>query len=347
MRQPATAVTLFAVAMFVSALLTALARRYAMQRRLLDMPGQRRSHTTATPRGGGIGPVLAMLAGGAWLVSMQPAQTRPLAGCMLGIMMVAAIGWLDDHRPLSAWLRLTVHLLAALVAALAMLGVPTTPTQMLLLAIAIAWIVGLTNAWNFMDGIDGLATTQAVLASACVLVGGLVHVWLDSAWSAFALLVVAALLGFLPFNFPRARIFLGDIGSGALGFVIACLLLRAVASGGMAWPLVLLPVSASLIDAGLTLARRIVQGRTWWRPHREHLYQWLVRGEVSHARATLIYAAWTLVACVTAVAFGNLGARQSAGISVVALLSAALLWSWARKRLWINAKTSNSRIGRR
>ena len=347
MRNPAIALSLFAIVAFVSAVMTALARRYALRRELLDTPGHRRSHTIATPRGGGIGPVLTIVAGGALLVLKHPGHAPALAACLAGLTAVAAIGWLDDHRALSAWLRLLVHLAAALVAALALLGVPATPAQMVLLAIAIVWIVGLTNAWNFMDGIDGLATTQALLVTLCVFGGGLLHAWLDPAWNTFALILAGALFGFLPFNFPRARIFLGDVGSGALGFVIACLLLRAIASGGMPWPLALLPVSAFLIDSGLTLAKRVVQGKAWWRPHREHLYQWLVRGGVSHAKVTWIYALWTLASCLATLACGVLTAIQSAGISVAALLSTALLWGWARKRLWINAKTSNSGIVRR
>lgn len=342
----AFAATLCAAAAFVSAALTALARRYALSRQLLDMPGHRRSHRMATPRGGGIAPFAATLTGGALLVSMHP-QARALGFCLVATTAVAVIGWLDDHRPLSGALRLSVHAVAALTAALAVLGTPATATQAMLLALSVCWIVSLVNAWNFMDGIDGLATTQAVLVAVCVFAGGLLYAWLDSAWSGFALVFAGALLGFLPFNYPRARIFLGDVGSGALGFVIACLLLRAVASGGMPWPLALLPVSAFLVDSGLTLAKRVVQSRAWWRPHREHLYQWLVRSGITHAKATMAYALWTLASCLIVLAFGTLTARRSAGISVAALLSTVLLWIGARKRLWINAKTSDTGIRHR
>jgi UDP-N-acetylmuramyl pentapeptide phosphotransferase/UDP-N-acetylglucosamine-1-phosphate transferase len=337
---PASAVAMFAVAVVVSAILTALGRRYALRRQLLDMPGQRRSHARTTPRGGGVGPILTILVGGGLLVLMHPAQTHVLGGCLLGMLAVAVVGWLDDHRARSAWLRLAVHIAAASVAAVALLGVPVTLQQGLLLALAIFWIASLINAWNFMDGIDGLAATQAVLAATCVLVGGLLYAWLDPAWIAFALVFAGALLGFLPFNFPRARIFLGDVGSGALGFAIACLLLRAIVSDGMSWPVALLPVSAFLVDAGLTLIKRIVQGSAWWRPHREHLYQWLVRRGISHSQVTLAYGLWTLAVCMLALAIADLAAGMSACIVVAALLSAIVLWNCIRKRLWINARTS-------
>ena len=262
--------------------------------------------------------------------------------CLIGTMLVAGIGWLDDHRALPASLRLSVHIAAAFLAAVALLGVPATLQQTLLLGLAVFWIASLVNAWNFMDGIDGLATTQAVLAAVCILAGGLLHAWFDAAWAAFALLFSGALLGFLPFNFPRARIFLGDVGSGALGFAIACLLLRAIASGGMPWPLGLLPVSAFLVDAGLTLGNRIAHGSAWWRPHREHLYQWLVRRGVPHSRVTLAYGAWTLATCMLTLAIVDSAAGMSAGVVFAALLSAIVLWNCIRKRLWMNARGSNA-----
>jgi UDP-N-acetylmuramyl pentapeptide phosphotransferase/UDP-N-acetylglucosamine-1-phosphate transferase len=290
---------------------------------------------------------VTILAGGMLLVLAYPGQASAIGACLCGLVAVAAVGWLDDHRPLSAWPRLLVHLMAALVAALVLLGVPATATQLLLVAFAMAWIVGLTNAWNFMDGINGLATIQAVLAMACIFCGGLLYAWIDPAWSAFALIIAGATLGFLPFNFPHARIFLGDVGSCSLGFVLACVLLRAIVSGGMPWWLALLPVSAFLVDAGLTLGKRVLQGRAWWRPHREHLYQWMVREGTSHATVAMIYGSWTLAISLAALVFGGLDASQSAGISAAALLSAAVLWGWARKRLWINARTSNARIGSR
>jgi UDP-N-acetylmuramyl pentapeptide phosphotransferase/UDP-N-acetylglucosamine-1-phosphate transferase len=338
----ASAAWMFAVAVVVSAILTALARDYALRLRLLDMPGQRRSHAIATPRGGGIGPILTTVAGGMFLVSTH-SRAYALGACLIGTTVVAAIGWLDDHRALPAWLRLSVHVIAALGAAIALLGVPATLQQTLLVALAVAWITSLINAWNFMDGIDGLATTQAILVAMCMLAGGLLHAWLDTAWVAFALWFAGALFGFLPFNFPRATIFLGDVGSGALGFVIACLLLRSIASNEMPWPVALLPVSAFLVDAGLTLFKRIANGSAWWRPHREHLYQWLVRREMAHSGVTLGYGLWTVVACALMLATGDLATGLSAGVVVAALLSAIVLWNCIRKRLWMDARGSKAR----
>ncbi len=330
---------LLCAAAAVSALLTAATRHYALRRNLLDAPGRRRSHAMPTPRGGGLGPVLTILVAGVIWLGIKHRLDTSFAGCLAGLSLVAAIGWLDDHRPLPASLRLPVHVAAAALAALGLLGMPSTPAQSGLLLIAIVWIAGLINAWNFMDGIDGIATTQAILVTACVLAGGALFAWLDACWLAAGWVALGALIGFLPFNFPRARIFLGDVGSGALGFVIACLLLRAIVSGGMQWPLALLPVSAFGIDAALTLGKRMGQLKAWWRPHREHLYQWLVRRGKSHRWVTIAYATWTLLACVLTLVAASAGAILSVWMTIAALSCACLLWLGARRRLGGRTRT--------
>ncbi len=322
----------------VSALLTAITRYYALRKNLLDAPGRRRSHVTPTPRGGGLGPVLTIvLAGAGYLIitraSQDPVTHVSIAACLTGLSLVAAIGWLDDHRPLPASIRLLVHLIAATVAALGLLGIPATLMQSALLLIAVVWITGLINAWNFMDGIDGIASIQAILIATCVVIGGVLFAWLDANWIAAGWIVLGALLGFLPFNFPRARIFLGDVGSGALGFVVACLLLRAIASGGLPWPLALVAVSAFGIDAALTLGKRVFQRKAWWQPHREHLYQWMVRRGRSHVMVTLIYAGWTLIACALILTVDRASPSVSAWSAVGALSFASLLWFGVRRRL--------------
>jgi UDP-N-acetylmuramyl pentapeptide phosphotransferase/UDP-N-acetylglucosamine-1-phosphate transferase len=327
--------TVFAAGAVATAALTELARRYALRRELLDHPGYRRSHTRTTPRGGGIAPVLALLAGGGVLLAIDPSSQADLGICLLGLASVAGIGWLDDHRPLPAWLRLLVHLLAAWAASLALIGMPQTTLQIGWIAIATIAVAGLVNAWNFMDGIDGLAASQAGLITIALVIGaGSAGWWLDGTWRGFGWLLLAAVLGFLPFNVPRARIFLGDVGSGALGFVVACLLLRAVVAGGLAWPLAVLLPSAFLIDAGLTLGLRVARGKRWWRPHREHLYQWLVRSGRSHVQVTSAYALWTVAVAAVAIM-----TRESGGvgvwISAGALLSGCLSWLWLRKCIWM------------
>ena len=233
----------------VGALGTWAARRYAMRRNLVDLPGERRSHAVATPRGGGIAIVASALIAFGWLVVFQLLPARTAALLATGLVLVAAIGWLDDHRPLSPWPRLAVHAGAAALVGIACVLSGRGGGSALF---AFATVMVLVNVWNFMDGIDGLAASQALLvATSWALLG-----WPEgSAWMLLA--VAAACLGFLPFNLPSARIFLGDVGSGSIGYLLAVGLLWLPPAASR-WPwLAWLPLSAFLVDAGLTLAMRV------------------------------------------------------------------------------------------
>ncbi len=291
------------------------ARRYALGRRLLDAPGERRSHSVPTPRGGGIAIVAGTVLAALFLAIQGPLPILLAFG--LGTGLVAAVGWVDDHRPLSPWLRLGVHALAAAVfaAVLAREGAGAA-------AVAVGFLAPLvlTNIWNFMDGIDGIAASQAVIVVLACLP------FLPDPHDALALALVAACMGFLPFNFPRARIFMGDVGSGALGFAIGALLALAVAAGGSegaAW--LLLPLAPFLVDAGLTLLRRMLRGERWWTPHVQHAYQVAAR-RFGHAPVTWAYA--LVAAAGMAIAwFCRDEPRSFMSFSLLAwYMSAAVLW---------------------
>ncbi|PPU96217.1 lipopolysaccharide biosynthesis protein [Xanthomonas populi] len=271
----------------VAALGTWLLRRYALHRRLLDQPGERRSHVVATPRGGGMAIVAAILLGCIAAAVFWPAARLMIGWFAVGLVLVAGVGWWDDHRSLSARLRFAIHLTAS-----ASLGVLVSQYTGDVLdgVISAAASVVLINVWNFMDGINGLAGSQAVLAAlafAFVLPCAL-------AWAGLA--VAASCLGFLPFNFPRARIFLGDGGSGALGYVLAGLLSLTVASGQVSWLISWLPLTAFLADAGFTLLSRMLAGQRWWEPHAQHVYQRLARKLETHVAVTSVYLAFSIVA---------------------------------------------------
>lgn len=275
----------------LGALGTWLARGYALRRRLVDQPGERRSHSEATPRGGGISIVMVLLAAMLALALHAPSHSVALALAAAGLALVAGIGWVDDHRPLSARLRLAVHGAAAALLCAALWRAGGAPLD---LAIAFAAVLVLVNVWNFMDGINGIATSQAALvAVACALFASTGPAF----WLGLAL--AAAACGFLPFNFPRARIFLGDVGSGALGYALAGLVAFASIGADPATRLlVAMPLLPFLLDASLTLLARIVRRERWWEPHTQHAYQAWARRR-GHARVTLAYAfAATLVASV-------------------------------------------------
>ncbi|MFZ5656880.1 MAG: lipopolysaccharide biosynthesis protein, partial [Pseudomonadota bacterium] len=299
----------------LSAAGTWFARRYALRRRLIDEPGARRSHAVATPRGGGAGPVLAVavLIAGLGLAGQWPGDWRWSLG---GLLAVAGIGAWDDHRSLGAGIRLATHLLAgaALAAGVGLWGEPVQGVAVVL-AVAVA-----ANVWNFMDGIDGIATTQAlIVALAAVGLG-------EGDASLRALAFALAFAAFVPFNFPRARIFLGDVGSGALGYALVLLALLVPARGAVPAALLLLfPAAAFLVDAAATLAMRMVQGERWWTPHTRHLYQAAAR-RFGHVAVTLAYAAWSLAGCLLA------WALQHRGMGLI--MASLALWYMAAAGLW-------------
>ena len=292
--------------------------RYAVWRELFDHPGERRSHTHATARGGGAAIVAVLLVAAVALALRYPSQQMLLGTFSLALTLVAGVGLVDDHRPLSPWLRLTAHIIAALLMALVLLD---ATGDWRIAAVALLAIMVLTNVWNFMDGINGLAASQAMMIAALLSTawsGGGSWIWMAAA-------LAAACAGFLPYNFPRARIFLGDVGSGSIGFAIAALVVVIGAEHEKSSWLLMLPLSAFLVDAGLTLLRRIIRREAWWRPHTQHAYQVWAR-RAGHTRVTLAYAAWTLGGSVLMLVGQNTPNAFMLGITVAWYISAGLVW---------------------
>ncbi|HBK00988.1 MAG TPA: lipopolysaccharide biosynthesis protein [Delftia acidovorans] len=327
--QPAWMVPGLLAVVLVAAWLTAMARGYALRRQLLDQPGERRSHAVATPRGGGIAIVASQLLACLCIGVLFPAAAATLAVFSAGLLLVAGIGWWDDHRPLPALPRLAVHVLAGLLLA----GLVWHWTGDAFRAASSALLaIGLINVWNFMDGIDGLAATQALLAALAYAL------LLPTPVAALALVLVAGVAGFLPFNFPRARIFMGDVGSGALGYLLAGLVALGLATRSAPLAVLLIPLSAFLVDAGLTLAGRILRGERWMEPHTQHLYQRWVKSGHSHVTVTLGYALFG----VAGIALTLVSHRLSSPWNQLA----AMAWGAVAAGLWFALRnTSNNREG--
>lgn len=323
---PMQTAILLVFAALASAGLCRLALGYAQRRGLLDEPGRRRSHSFSTPRGGGVGFVVVTAVLAPSLVPSMPLA----ASFSMGLLAVAGIGWWDDHRPLPAGIRFAVHLIAGAQFVWVMQGQPTGFEELLRFGLGVLWIAMLVNFWNFIDGINGLAALQAVIASG--LYAGLAQAAGLPGAALLMLVLAAAVMGFLPYNLPRARLFMGDVGSGALGFALGAFALMLLPTVQQPW-ILLLPVAAVLSDAGLTLLKRMALGRRWYAAHREHLYQWWVRSGASHVRVSLAYAAFSLLVILPAMilALEQPGWRLPIALAVYAL--AALIWLWGRARL--------------
>jgi UDP-N-acetylmuramyl pentapeptide phosphotransferase/UDP-N-acetylglucosamine-1-phosphate transferase len=293
---PAALVIVTISALILAACGTSAALVYARRFGLMDQPGKRRSHTQPTPRGGGVGIVAAALLVGvpAWYWLDAGVRWWQPAALAVGVLAVALIGWRDDHTPLPVVPRLGVQAGAAVLVALSALAPWAVPDPRLwwALVLLVPVLAGFVNAHNFMDGIDGILGQQGLF----VMLGyALLALWIDRVGCAgLAFATAAGCAGFLFFNAPPAKIFMGDVGSGALGLLIGATAAFLVqAKPGILWACLILP-SAFLVDSGLTLLRRVVGGQRWYAAHRQHLYQWLVRVNWTHARTDVVYMIWNL-----------------------------------------------------
>jgi UDP-N-acetylmuramyl pentapeptide phosphotransferase/UDP-N-acetylglucosamine-1-phosphate transferase len=253
--------------------LTGIARRWLQRRAILDHPGERTSHEGATPRGGGIALIPVVLF--AWIM-LALGGLAP--GAILGITALAAalalVSWFDDLSGLAFGWRLAAHVIAAALGASYLLG-PAPVFQGLLppladrIAVVLLW-TWFINLYNFMDGIDGITCVETIAIGLGVML--IAELAGDDAHAAMpALALTAGALGFLRWNWPRASIFLGDVGSVPLGFVTGWLLLLLATHGE--WAPALILALYYLADATATLLRRLLRGERFWQAHRSHFYQ--------------------------------------------------------------------------
>ena len=280
------------VALVVSAGVAWLVARNASRIGLIDVPNVRSSHETATPRGGGIGVVAGVLAGTLVLAALGIGPGLDLAVLLAGTLAMAALGAVDDRRSVPVRFRLLIQLAIATVV-VGVIGVferlplpqpLALPVGWLASPLAIAWLATVTNFYNFMDGIDGLAGGQAIASCAGVAL---------AAWSfgavQLALVLAVACLGFLLLNRPPARIFLGDVGSTSIGFAIAGLpLLASPDQRPMALFAVAVGLALFLLDPLETIVRLALSGHRIGIAHRAHSYQALAPSRDRHGRVSSV-----------------------------------------------------------
>jgi Fuc2NAc and GlcNAc transferase len=272
-------VGVFAVALLGAYGLTGWLLRHSFIRAVVDRPNARSSHSLPTPRGGGLSIVVVTTCGVLILAAAGLVPLRLAGPLVIGGLGAAAVGFCDDIRSVSVGVRMLTHVGAALLAA-CWLGGTGGVAGVLLRVLTVAWML---NLFNFMDGIDGLAASEGAFillgGAALALAGG-------SSMTGPALIAGAACLGFLKWNWPRAAIFMGDVGSGYLGYTIAVIALYSAQTSGVnlyAWAML---AALFLVDATLTLLRRLLLGRPIFQAHRTHAYQWLARRWQSHVRVT-------------------------------------------------------------
>ncbi len=292
-----------AFALALSASLTGSMRRFSWLYGLLDIPNERSSHSAATPRGGGISIVVAATAALLLLRLLDGIRFDVFAALVGGGSAVAAIGLLDDRRRVPAGIRLIVHVAAAFWALFLLGGLPPLAIGSRVVdfgwvgyALALLGIVWTLNLFNFMDGIDGIAASEAAFVT---FGGALLSLVYGPPSDVLAVGVVfgGACLGFLRLNWPPATIFMGDVGSGYLGYVISVIAIAATRDNPVAIWVWLILGGVFFVDATVTLLRRAARRERLHEAHRCHAYQRLARHWGSHRRVTIMAIALNL-ACL-------------------------------------------------
>lgn len=284
-----------AVCLVVSWIATGRVLVWLRRNGVLDRPNERSSHSSPTPRGGGWGVMLTLLP--AWIVvALVQGDLARVWPVLVGTTALVAVSWIDDRRGLGPGPRFATQIAVVLLGLLSLpAGTPVLPPPLPLWLdrsiVAVAWL-WMINLFNFMDGIDGLAGTEALgigLAFALLALAG----GLDPAAGLYAAAAAGAAAGFLRWNLPPAKLFMGDVGSVPLGYTLGWLCLTTAARGE--WIAAVLPPLYFFADATITLLRRAARGERVWEAHREHFYQRAVRAGSSHAAVTATVALADLV----------------------------------------------------
>ncbi|MCB9738414.1 MAG: hypothetical protein H6747_04035 [Deltaproteobacteria bacterium] len=307
--------------------LAEIVRRLAWRFGVVDVPGGRRLHARPTPRGGGLAVALAWAVGSVAMHATGPtaAENAP----MLAVLGFAGLGLADDIRPLPAWSRLAAQV--AIVCVAAAFGMPDDPSWSAASLVVVA-LVGLfvINAFNFVDGADGLVPLQVLAITGGLLIlvrpESAASPWLH-AWQVRQWLLAAALLGFLPFNVPKARLFLGDVGSLMLGSACVAAALEPVLRGALHPAAALALFSVICVDPAWTLLRRTLRRAPILQAHLEHGYHRWLRAGVSHLRISLGAAAVNALLAVPAawaIQRGVLDPALGLGLVVLPILVVAI-----------------------
>lgn len=313
-----------------SAVMVWIVRGQLLRHEILDTPNARSSHDVPTPRGGGIGVMSVLLP--VWVVIAFALPSEPGLTARwiipLGAIALASVSWIDDLRNLGALPRLGVQIIAVITGVLMLPG-PVfhglLPLWLDAAIVVLGWI-WFVNLFNFMDGIDGISGVETIGVGGGVALIGFLVIGTHTPLAWHGLAIAAAAAGFLVWNWHPARIFLGDIGSIPLGYLLGWLLLVLAASGYLQ-AAIILPLYY-LVDATLTLLQRLQRGEKIWQAHRAHYYQRAVQNGRSHAQVSLAVGATNLALIALAVLSTTLAAHTlwswlvvlAAGVLVIALL---------------------------
>lgn len=307
-----------------------LALRLALNSGMITPPGERQSHLHATPTGGGLGLVFSLVATASLVQIFFPLPVFWWQHMLPGVLILAAVGWLDDKRPVSSRLRLLVQLIVSLwLLGFACLQVPLANiASCAVYLVALLWLM---NLYNFMDGSNGMAGFQGVFAG--LVMAGIFIVGEQYAMALLALIVAAVCAGFLPLNFPQASVFMGDVASVPLGFVFGALVLYGLRAGVMDLAMAILIMAVFVIDATLTLLTRAIRGERWYTAHNQHIYQRLIVQGWSHRRVLVVYQGINVLIILPAIVLAYVYPQYAIVITGLVLLLLGIGWAIAIRKL--------------
>lgn len=295
---------IFIIAIFsfmASFILTYWVKRYAMAQGLHVEPSSRSSHVNITPHGGGLAIVLSFITAVLVGYSFGFFDLDIVLSIAVGGGLVAAVGFYDDHTPLGIGIRMVIQFLSACAAIYWLGGLPEINYGVFSLEfgyfgyiIGVLFLLWMTNLYNFMDGIDGLASLEAMTSTGCMAIVLMVSTKYESVWHLNNILV-ASVLGFFFWNFPKAKIFMGDVGSYFLGFVSAVIMIKSwnlTIDIIFSWVILL---SVFITDATYTLISRTLRGEKFYLPHRSHGYQIASRKFNSHVKVSSFLALFNII----------------------------------------------------
>lgn len=280
-------------------LFTGYMRHYALKKNIIDNPNERSSHSVPTPRGGGVAVVCSYLLALAVLIYSQQLTVHIGLTLMVAGFIIALLGFLDDHGHINSMLRLAIHFLVAIGAVISLGGFAEVTifngVQLGFIAniVAVLFLVWLLNLYNFMDGINGIASVEAITTTASMAM--LYYLLNTSLNSDLLWLLAACVFGFLLWNFPKAKIFMGDACSGFLGLTLGILALIALKENLALFCAWIVCLGVFVVDATYTLIKRVVNGYKMYDAHRSHSYQILSRKCNSHTPVTLVVVAINLL----------------------------------------------------
>ena len=302
---------------------------------MIAQPGERQSHELATPTGGGLGLMFSIVVTTACTHLVIPLPDFWWQNMLPGVILLAIVGWRDDKFPVSSIIRLLVQL----VVSIWLLGFGWSEfswKELGLLAVAFVAMVWMMNLYNFMDGSNGMAGFQGVFAGMTMAV--FLQIGGQHTMALVALVVAAACAGFLPLNFPRARVFMGDVASVPLGFIFASLAVFGVMTGSLSLPVAILIMSVFIVDATLTLLSRVFRGERWYTAHAQHVYQRLIAQGWTHRQVLLIYQAVNVIVVLPALVLAEIYPQYAMVTVGFTLILLGTCWQIAKWRLGMIAR---------